>query len=135
MKMAQIITALYTFLEAGRVENNIPIVYYPNSPNAGKPQPPTGDHIVASVMPAETVSLGLASLDSYSGIIQLSVRVKPNTGQIGAATIADSILTLFARGTTISGALKIDRTGSAATGFEDGGWYNIPVTIDYVLLD
>lgn len=125
-----IISSIYTYLEANKGVG-FPAIYYPNSPNTGKPQPPTGNHVMINILPAETVSIGLNECDSYAGIIQFSVRIKANTGQIAAADIANTILAIFARNTVVGNGLRIDRQGSAAAGFEDGGWYNVPVSIEY----
>lgn len=50
MSQAQIELALFDKLEA--IKASLPTIYYPNSPNKNKPNPPTGEHIRVSVLNA-----------------------------------------------------------------------------------
>ena len=43
MSQAQIELALFDKLEA--IKASLPTIYYPNSPNKNKPNPPTGEHL------------------------------------------------------------------------------------------
>jgi hypothetical protein len=129
MSQAQIELALFDKLEA--IKATLPTIYYPNSPNKNKPNPPTGEHIRVSVLNAGTNALGIATTDQTLGIMQCLVLVKDGTGTVRAAQIADLILSAFARNTLLSNNVRIDKTGSVAVGFTQDGWYMLPVSIPY----
>jgi hypothetical protein len=135
MNYADIVNNTYTYLEANKAASELPTIYYPNSPNDGKPQPPTGNHIAVSINPAETITLGLSTLESHSGIIQFSVRVEANHGEYAAWQIVDKIITLFARGTSIASGLDVHRKPSAFPPITDEGWYSVPVQVEYSALN
>ena len=115
MSQAQIELALFDKLEA--IKASLPTIYYPNSPNKNKPNPPTGEHIRVSVLNAGTNAIGIATTDQTLGIMQCLVLVKDGTGTVRAAQIADLILSAFARNTLLSNNVRIDKTGSVGVGF------------------
>ena len=129
MSQAQIELALFDKLEA--IKASLPTIYYPNSPNKNKPNPPTGEHIRVSILNAGTNAIGIATTDQTLGIMQCLVLVKDGTGTVRAAQIADLILSAFARNTLLSNNVRIDKTGSVAVGFTQDGWYMLPVSIPY----
>lgn len=129
MSQAQIELALFDKLET--IKASLPTIYYPNSLNNGKPNPPTGEHIRVSILNAGTNALGIATTDQTLGIMQCLVLVKDGTGTVRAAQIADLILSAFARNTLLSNNVRIDKTGSVGVGFTQDGWYMLPVSINY----
>lgn len=129
MSQAQIELALFDKLET--IKASLPTIYYSNSLNNGKPNPPTGEHIRVSLLRGDTVPIGLATTDQTLGIMQCSIFVKDGTGTVRAAQIADLILSAFARNTVLSNNVRIDKTGSVNTGFTENGWYMLPVTVPY----
>lgn len=129
MSQAEIELALFDKLEA--VKASLPTIYYPNSLNNGKPNPPTGEHIRVSILNAGTNALGIATTNQTLGLMQCSIFVKDGTGTVRAAQIADLILSAFARNTVLSNNVRIDKTGSVNTGFTENGWYMLPVTVPY----
>jgi hypothetical protein len=129
MSQAQIELALFDKLET--IKASLPTIYYPNSPNKNKPNPPTGEHIRVSILNAGTNALGIATTDQTLGIMQCLVLVKDGTGTIRAAQIADLILSAFARNTLLSNNVRIDKTGSVGVGFTLDWWYMLPVSINY----
>lgn len=129
MSQAQIELALFDKLES--ISGTLPTIYYPNSPNKNKANPPTGEHIRVTLLRADTIPVGIATTNQTTGILQCSVYVKDGTGTIRAAQIADLILSAFARNTVLSNNVRIDKTGSVNTGFTQDGWYHLPVSISY----
>lgn len=103
-----------------------PIIY----PNEAKPDIPTGTHLRAYILPADTESIGLSSWDVERGIIQVSVYEKRGAGIIKAYSIAQQILALFPRGFSASG-FKVHRAGSVGPAMIDGAWLAIAVSIPY----
>ena len=77
MSQAQIELALFDKLET--IKASLPTIYYPNSPNKNKPNPPTGEHIRVSVLNAGTNAIGIATTDQTLGIMQCLVLVKDGT--------------------------------------------------------
>lgn len=121
--------SLFNYLES--IKASLPTIYYQNSPNTGKAQPPTTEHIKVFLMPADTSAVGVATTDKTVGIFQLSVYVKDGTGTARAAEIATLLLAAFERGTQLINGVRIDKTGSVASGIPGGGWYHVPVSIPY----
>ena len=80
MSQAQIELALFDKLEA--IKASLPTIYYPNSPNKNKPNPPTGEHIRVSVLNAGTNAIGIATTDQTLGIMQCLVLVKTAQAQL-----------------------------------------------------
>jgi hypothetical protein len=86
------------------------------------------------VLPAETDTIGLASLNKANGLLQIDVKIKSSRGQIKAATIVDDVIAALPRGTElIEGVTKvrIDQAASASQGIQDGAWYTVPVRIPF----
>lgn len=106
-------------------------IYYPNI----NKETPTEEHVVISIIPNETLSLGVSSLNQARGLINILIKTKENIGAIRANQIADYLLTLFERNTTLTSGgtkVRIDRAGwvNPPLGNIDG-WYVLPVTIPY----
>ena len=129
MSQAEIELALFDKLES--ISGTLPTIYYPNSPNKNKANPPTGEHIRVTLLRADTIPVGIATTDQTLGLMQCSIFVKDGTGTVRAAQIADLILSAFARNTVLSNNVRIDKTGSVNTGFTQDGWYMLPVTVPY----
>ena len=116
-----------------RINNavGIPSVYYPNV-NA---ETPTDEHIIVSIISNETLAVGISETDQARGLISIIIKTKENIGSIRANQIADDLLTLFARNTTLTSGgtkVRIDRSGwtNPPLGNMDG-WYVLPLTIPY----
>jgi len=131
MNPACIEEALFASLAAAEASLLPAVVYYPNAKNQGKPNPPTGTHIRAFILPAETLPVGVATTDSSAGIFQLSIFVKDSSGTMAAARLAGQILELYPRNTVLANGVRIGRHGSIAPGFVADGWYTLPVSIPY----
>jgi len=109
----------------------LPEVYYPNVSK----DTPADEHIIVSIVPNETLSVGVSELNQARGIINILIKTKESIGTVRANQIADDILTLFGRNTTLTSGgtkVRIDREGwtSPPLGNIDG-WYILPVTIPY----
>ena len=99
-------------------------------PNIAESQAPTVDHLRAFIIPADTESRGLASWDVERGVIQVSVYSRQGVGVIDAYAMAEAVLGVFPRGTSLAG-VKISVSGSIGPGFMDGAWFVVPVSIPY----
>lgn len=89
----------------------------------------------ASLLPAQTEQPTLG--DGFRrevGLMQVSLYFPENEGPGAAMTQAEAIREHFARGTTlINGSVRvvIERTPSIGLAFPDGGFYALPVSIDF----
>ena len=109
----------------------IPDVYYPNVSKDTH----ADEHIIVSIIPNETLSVGVSELNQARGIINIVIKTKESIGTIRANQIADDLLSLFVRNTTLTSGgtkVRIDRAGwtNPPLGNIDG-WYVLPVTIPY----
>lgn len=117
-----------------RIENaaGLPEVVMPNTSGD-----PSGEHLRVSIIPATTSPVAISTTDRLSGIIQISVVVRDDTGAIRASDIADDVLALFPRNTEMvqgGDLIRINTTGSVAAPLQGNGWYSIPVSIPYTLI-
>lgn len=119
----------------GRIEAAIglPEVFMPNE--SGNP---SDNHLSVAILPATTIPVGISTTDRHGGIIQVTVSVRDDTGSINAASIADDVLTLFPRNTKMTQGgdlIRINETGSVAPPIQGNGWYSLPVSIIYTLIN
>jgi hypothetical protein len=117
-----------------RIENavGLPEVVMPNI--SGDPE---GEHLRVAIIPATTSAVAISTTDRFSGILQVSVVVRDDTGAIRASEIADDVLALFPRNTEMvqgGDLIRIDTTGSVAAPIQGNGWYSLPVSIIYTLI-
>jgi len=106
-----------------------PPVAWPNveySPTAGT------EYLQVNFLPVGTdqASLGTSGKDLTNGILQIDVVTPAGSGR---TTTIDSIADHFARGTTVSynGVSVRVRSVSQSPALFDGGWYRVPVTINF----
>ena len=83
----------------------------------------------ANILPADTVTATVESLENHKGIYQVDVFVPAETGTFAVNNMADSIADHFAAERDLTGirirSITIDR------GDRDGAWYIVPVSIVY----
>lgn len=95
---------------------------------------PTADteYLQVNFLPVGTdqASLGTSGKDLTNGILQIDVVTPAGTGR---TTTIDSVADHFARGTTVSynGVSVRVRSVSQSPAIFDGGWYRVPVTINF----
>jgi hypothetical protein len=124
MNLADFKASVFSLLE--NASGLLP-VYFPNL----KQQPePNEAHLKVFVLPANTETLGLSTLEQQKGIVQVSVCYPLGISDIKATQTAEAVLLLFPRGLALGGA-RIDKKGSISTSFESGAWYVTPVSIPY----
>lgn len=86
-------------------------------------------------IPAETENPSLGDAHRrYTGILQANLYMPDGNGSGTGETLADSLLTYFARGEsfTISGVtVRILQSPSVNPALNDNGWYIVPVAIRY----
>lgn len=108
-------------------------IAYPNI--AG--QQPTTDYLRVNVLPAQTETVGVATLSRERGIVQIDVMTRAGIGAIKAGEYAAAVLALFPRNLTLTEAgeaVRFEREGWAAPALQDGSWYQVPVSIPYSIL-
>jgi hypothetical protein len=117
--------AVYAYAES---ISGLPDIFYPNVNQGTIPS----EYLKINVMPVPTATIGVKTVKIRSGLIQITVVTKDNIGELRAATIAQLVMTAFARGTTLSDGTRISKEPYASAGFNDGkGHYHMPVTIQY----
>ena len=135
MSLENVVNGIYSYLSGVA---GLPDIYYPNSKNPSRSQPPQDSHLTVDILTAETVTLTTADSAEYTGILQIIVCTKADTGVITAYTIADDILTVFKDREITEGTSKIrfDLIGSVAPPLPGGdGWYRLPVNLQYRLFE
>lgn len=108
-------------------------IAYPNI--AG--QQPTTDYLRVNVLPAQTETIGLEDTALERGIVQIDVMTRAGIGAIKAGEYAAAVLALFPRNlrlTEAGEAVRFEREGWAAQALQDGSWYQVPVSIPYLIL-
>lgn len=123
MSLAIIKQSVFAYLDglAG-----LPPLYFDNIES----EPPPGDHLRPFVLPANTSTIGIKTLNQEIGVIQVSVYTEKGKGEIIPANYAQLILDAFPRNTKLTG-LRIDQAGSIAPAFYDGAWHITPVSVPY----
>jgi hypothetical protein len=127
MNYENILKALFAYLDGVA---GLPAIYWPNVSETT----PSGDHLVAWVLPAESDTIGLASLNMANGLLQIDVKIKATKGQIKAAVIVDDVIAAFPRGTELTEGVtkvRIDKAASVSQGIQDGAWYTVPIRIPF----
>ena len=92
-------------------------------------------YIAENYLPADTVEVGLSddSSNQFIGLYQISVNAISGMYKLEAQTIADSVISHFARGTSLTyeGQKVRIESSSISTGLQDGDRYMIPVSINW----
>jgi len=107
-------------------------VAWPNIPYSGKPP-----YLRVTVLPAQTESVGISSIDRMIGIIQIDCVVAAGGGDISASEKADDVIAAFPRLTRITEGtttIEINRTGWAGPSQQEPDELFIPVTIEYEVI-
>lgn len=116
---------------------NLPPVVWENSdtysPVSGTP------YLAEHYLPAPTVPVGVAdnSSNDFRGVYQIDIRAPLNKSKFKANQIADQVLAHFRRGTEMTfGGIKVRvETADRAQGRPDGGWWFVPVSINWRAFD
>ena len=127
MSLTAIKTAVFDRLIA---EAGLPALYFNNVESASLPLPPVSNHLRPFVLPSDTRTIGVRTLNQEIGLIQVSIFVGKGQGEIVSSNIASQILDLFPRNLDLV-ACRIDSIGSIAPSFYDQGWHITPVSIPY----
>lgn len=109
---------------------DLPPVAWPNSDYS-----PSEGIIFLSVdlLTASTSNIDLSYLENHAGVYQVTVVAPAEQYKAESQALADKVADHFlsTRQLTYNGlTLKVD-TASFSTGFIDGAWYQIPVSIAY----
>lgn len=126
-------------------------VAYPNSGYPKEGQPADIPYYKVDILPASENSLGLSfsSATRQLGIIQVSCYIRDGKGDIPAVEMADQIIAAFPRGTVLEDggvSVRIEDKAYKSQGFSattsnvggekvNGGWFMIPVTIPYIIIN
>lgn len=106
----------------------LPTILYPNR----KYTTPPSEYVSINVMPIPTATATFDGGILQSGLIQCSIVVPVDIGEIKAAGYADIIIAALPNTTVISDNLKVSRPTYASGGIVmDNGSYMMPVTIQY----
>lgn len=108
--------------------SGLPPVAYENQPYT----PVTGTLFLReNLLPADIDALTVADGDSmqYNGIYQVTVFAPAGEGAATGRAMAESVALHFKRGTAVPGGRVLSVSIAAAQ--QDGGWYQIPVSINY----
>lgn len=138
MSLSDIKESFYDALEAATIGDTATPdypVYLPNTTDSRLPEAPESNHLRPFVLPSETRTIGLATLDQEVGTLQVSIFIAKGKNDLAASDIAKKVLALFPRNTVLSlsgsPVARIDETGSIARSFFDEGWQITPVSIPY----
>jgi len=92
------------------------------------------NYLKVDILPAETRTVGVSSLNQHIGIVQIMVNVREDQGAILAAQYADKVLSLFPRNTRINESgirINIDKQGYISPAMQNQSWYSVAVSIPY----
>ena len=113
----------------------LPDIYYPNSKNPSRAQPPSDEHLTVDILPVDTDAMTVNDSSEYPGLLQVVVNVKADTGVLRSYVIADLVLTAFNPRTEITESgtiIGFDVPGTVAPALPGGdGWYRLPITLPY----
>lgn len=124
-----LLSGIFSYLAT--YESELPEIYWPN---VAKDSDLPDEYLIVDILPAQTRSFGVKSGDQLSGIIQILVSTKKDTGAIRTNSIADQILDIFPRNTEIieSGTkIRIDKRGYTSPAMDNEAWYSVAVSIPY----
>ena len=113
--------------------SGLPTVLFPNRkyPNSTMTTMPT-EYVRVNVIPIPSSTYTLGNGVLQAGIIQCSIVIPSDLGEIKAAQIADKIIAGLPNGTVISSELIVNRPPYVSGGINmDNGAYMMPVTIQY----
>ena len=103
-------------------------LYYPN---VSVPENPANEHLRVRMISTEPDSTNICSGESrYQWILQISVYVRDDVGEIIPMEYADSIKSQLPFGTLLSGAdsqYRVNRTGNVISPVVVDGWLFIPI--------
>ncbi len=92
-------------------------------------------YVQANILPAETGNPSLGDAHKrFIGIFQVLIYAPDNKGAGDAETLAESLFTTFARGTSFTAStvtVRVLDSPSVLPSFNDSGWYVLPVSIRY----
>ena len=130
MSQARIRAAFETRLAAWAKKKRLPVVWQ----NHGQ-QLPAGDHLRASLLPANTLSLDLAGQHrGYRGVFQVSVFCTTGTGPAKAERLVQELDELFPAAMLMQqGGLEVRTLSpmSASAAIQETDWYSVPVSCRY----
>lgn len=103
------------------------------TPVNGFTPPDSGYWFEVSFAPNANLDDGLAN-DSFRiprGLFQITVAMRPGSGQIGLSGVADEVISEFPKGTVISDPVRVIRHPYQSDVIEMDDRLMIPVTIEY----
>jgi hypothetical protein len=107
-------------------------VAWPNVPFSGNPP-----FLRVFVLPAQTETVGLATINRHRGIIQIDCVVAAGGGEIDASDLAGSVIATFPRGAEITSGtttIRVNQQGWAGPGQQEPDRYFVPVSIPYEVI-
>ncbi|MFP1634088.1 phage tail terminator-like protein [Zhengella sp. ZM62] len=128
---ASIIDGLCTKLDEAVIPS-MPIAW----PNVSFSPDPAAGYLGVSYFPAAALQqeLGDNGRNRFIGVFQVSVFYPKDRGEVAAREIAADVANHFKRGTVISHdglSIRILRPPLAGSGFVDGPFFQVPVSINY----
>ena len=131
MSMDAIYRTVFPLIQAQY--GDTPIIW----PNVKPPQNPmTVNHVIVSVVPTDSISQGLRTVDFETGYLQFLIKSKIETGVIQATGLANKLASIFPRNTelkdTVTGqTIRFDKAPQWKVGYNDTPWYSMPLLIPY----
>lgn len=99
---------------------------------------PTGDHLMAAIVPAEAQRLGVKAMHRFAGTMVLTVCTAGGKGSGEGDGKADAVAAHFAADLVLplsgGGSLRITAAPSVREGFIDAGYWRTPVLIQFEVL-
>lgn len=135
MSFENIVNGIFSYIDGVA---GLPDIYYPNSKNPSRSQPPDDSYLMVDILSADTDTFTINDSSEYPGILQVIICTRADTGVITAYGIADDILTAFKDCEIVEGTSKIrfDQVGTVAPPLPGGdGWYRLPVNLQYRLFE
>lgn len=126
MTLNDIEIACRVLLDAGAT---FPIHYE----NSGDKQ--TGTHYQPLFLPAntETVAMSFTGVQDFSGIFQVNINIKLDTGKTDLTAALDELSGIFSRGTALNYSVTkaLVEVNYSAAGISNNPWYTVPFSIEF----
>lgn len=111
-------------------------VSYPNIDFAVPTPTKTAQWLRASLLPADTVALGIpfGADNQHQGLLQVDVFQGQGIGELAPARVAASVIAYFARGTRLTSGgfvVQVLKSPYRSSLIKDDPWVFIPVRIPY----